>query len=40
MRRAIALLLALTLLSGAGLACAHRAVDGTREAVEMRETVL
>lgn len=40
MRRAIALLLVLTLLSGAGLACAHRAVDGTREAVEMRETAL
>ena len=40
MRRALALLLALTLLGAAGLVYAHRAVAATAEAVEMRETVL
>lgn len=40
MRRALALLLALSLLGAAGLACAHRAVDASAEAVELRERVL
>lgn len=40
MRRALALLLVLTLLGAAGLAYAHHAVGASAEAVEMRETVL
>lgn len=40
MRRALALLLILTLLGAAGLAYAHRIVGGTCDDVEMRETVL
>ena len=40
MRKAAALFLALTLLGAAGLACAHRAVSASAEAVELRETVL
>lgn len=40
MRRAIAALLALTLLAAAGLVCAHWTVNGTRESVEMHERVL
>lgn len=40
MKRAVALLLTLTLLGAAGIVCADRAVGASAEAVEMRETVL
>lgn len=40
MKRAVALLLTLTLLGAAGLVYAHRVVSASAEAVEVRETVL